>query len=101
MIIITALVKSPKPMDSKAAAISNIVIGLLNCRKKSKTGEELEVLLKVLYPYCFKRLTASAFDNPFSEQDRFFKASSILRFQKFSNELGRGAICIFLQFTVT
>jgi hypothetical protein len=79
-----ASVKSPKPIESRAAAINNRVTGLLNCDKKRMTDDDFDRVLKLLSPYCLSLAPAAAPDRPFSVDDSNCKTSSFLRLQKFS-----------------
>ena len=93
--IINASEKSPKPIDSKAAAISNMVMGFLNCTKKSIKNEERDWALKVLAPYFFNLAFTSLFESPLSVLETYFNASDVVRLQNFSNELFMVGFCIY------
>ncbi len=48
--MITASVRSPNPIDNKAAAISNKVMGLLNWARNNRMVDECELPFSVLGP---------------------------------------------------
>ena len=82
--IITASVRSPSPIDKRAAALNNNVMGLLKCERNNTTPDECEDPFNVLGPKVFNLSSAAETDRPVSEQDRICIAVLLSRLQKLS-----------------